>query len=32
MAQRKKRLRVEDVHGAWVIMPTPAKRGADDWR
>lgn len=21
-----------DVEGAWVIMPTPAKPGADDWR
>src|SRR5581483_4061571 len=25
-------LTLDDVHGAWVIMPTPAKPGADDWR
>jgi len=23
---------VDDVHGAWVIIPTPAKPGAEDWR
>jgi trans-o-hydroxybenzylidenepyruvate hydratase-aldolase len=32
MAQRKQRLRVEEVHGAWVIIPTPATPTADDWR
>jgi trans-o-hydroxybenzylidenepyruvate hydratase-aldolase len=32
MAQRKQRLRVEEIHGAWVIIPTPATPTADDWR
>ncbi|AJZ59845.1 trans-2'-carboxybenzalpyruvate hydratase-aldolase [Paraburkholderia fungorum] len=30
--QRKQRLGTEDVNGAWVIMPTPAKPEASDWR
>ena len=29
---RRDRLTVDDVHGAWAIIPTPAKDGADDWR
>lgn len=28
----KKRMTAEDVQGAWVIMPTPAKPDASDWR
>ncbi len=28
----KSLLTVDDVHGAWAIMPTPAKAGASDWR
>jgi len=23
---------VDEVHGAWIIMPTPARPGAQDWR
>ncbi|MGR9091531.1 MAG: dihydrodipicolinate synthase family protein [Gammaproteobacteria bacterium] len=25
-------LSASDIHGAWAIMPTPAKDGAEDWR
>lgn len=32
MSTNRRLMSVEDVHGAWVIMPTPAKRGAEDWR
>lgn len=32
MAAKKSRLTVDDVHGAWAIMPTPAKANASDWR
>lgn len=33
MATKPRRLlTVDDIHGAWAIMPTPAKPGADDWR
>lgn len=32
MTRKSKRLSVDEVQGAWVIMPTPAKPGADDWR
>ncbi len=28
----KARLTVDDIHGAWVIMPTPATANASDWR
>jgi trans-o-hydroxybenzylidenepyruvate hydratase-aldolase len=28
----KRLLTVDDIHGAWMIMPTPAKPGAEDWR
>ncbi len=28
----KQRLSAEGIHGAWAIMPTPAKVGASDWR
>lgn len=28
----KTRLTADDVHGAWVIMPTPATPDASDWR
>lgn len=29
---KKKLMTVDDVHGLWAIMPTPAKDGASDWR
>lgn len=32
MSARKDRMTVDDVHGAWAIIPTPARDGADDWR
>ncbi|HJP37016.1 MAG TPA: aldolase, partial [Gammaproteobacteria bacterium] len=25
-------LRPDDIRGAWAIMPTPARAGAEDWR
>lgn len=31
MPKRRKLLSVDEVNGAWVIMPTPAKPGAEDW-
>jgi trans-o-hydroxybenzylidenepyruvate hydratase-aldolase len=32
MARNKTMLRSSDIHGAWVIMPTPAKPDASSWR
>ena len=32
MAKRTTLLTVDEVHGAWAIMPTPAKPDASDWR
>ncbi len=32
MAATRKLLTVDEVQGAWFIMPTPAKDGAEDWR
>lgn len=32
MTATRKLMTIDDVHGAWIIMPTPAKEGADDWR
>src|SRR3954471_741073 len=32
MAMMRSRLEVGDIHGAWAIMPTPAKPNASDWR
>jgi trans-o-hydroxybenzylidenepyruvate hydratase-aldolase len=32
MSQKKTRLGVEDVSGAWAIIPTPAIESGDDWR
>lgn len=32
MARKKELLKASDIHGAWVIMPTPAKPDAADWR
>ena len=32
MATRKKLLTVDEIHGAWAIMPTPSKDNASDWR
>jgi trans-o-hydroxybenzylidenepyruvate hydratase-aldolase len=29
---KKERMTVDRVHGAWAIIPTPAKAGASDWR
>jgi trans-o-hydroxybenzylidenepyruvate hydratase-aldolase len=29
---RKSRLTVDEVHGAWAIIPTPAHANASDWR
>ncbi len=29
---KKQRLSAEGIHGAWVIIPTPAKPNASDWR
>ena len=31
MTTTKKLLKVDDIHGAWAIMPTPAKDNASDW-
>lgn len=31
MAGRRKLLTVDDIQGAWAIMPTPAKDNAPDW-
>ena len=32
MATRKKLLTVDEIQGAWAIMPTPSKDNASDWR
>jgi len=32
MARRQDRLTVDDVNGAWAIIPTPAIATAEDWR
>lgn len=32
MPRKKRLLTLDQVHGAWVIMPTPAKAGSEDWR
>lgn len=32
MATKRRLLRVDEVQGAWVIIPTPARPGAEDWR
>jgi trans-o-hydroxybenzylidenepyruvate hydratase-aldolase len=32
MATSRRLLTVEDIHGAWAIMATPARAGASDWR
>jgi len=32
MRAKRQLLTLEEVQGAWMIMPTPAKAGADDWR
>lgn len=32
MTTSRVRLTAADIQGAWVIIPTPAKDGADDWR
>jgi trans-o-hydroxybenzylidenepyruvate hydratase-aldolase len=32
MASKPTLLTVDEVHGAWVIIPTPAKSNASDWR
>jgi trans-o-hydroxybenzylidenepyruvate hydratase-aldolase len=32
MAVTRSRLEVGDIHGAWAIIPTPAKPNASDWR
>lgn len=32
MTMQRDRLTVNDIQGAWAIMPTPAKSGADNWR
>ena len=32
MAAKRSCLTVNDIHGAWAIMPTPAKPNANDWR
>jgi trans-o-hydroxybenzylidenepyruvate hydratase-aldolase len=32
MLHRRTRLTLEDVRGAWAIIPTPAKANASDWR
>jgi len=32
MGRKSSLLTVDDVHGAWAIMPTPARPGASDWR
>lgn len=32
MGRKSSLLTVDDVHGAWAILPTPARPGASDWR
>jgi len=32
MAKQRSSLTIDDVVGAWAILPTPAKAGASDWR
>ena len=32
MAGKRSLLTADDIHGAWAIMPTPAKPDASDWR
>ncbi len=32
MAKAKSLITVDEIVGAWAIMPTPAKPGSDDWR
>jgi trans-o-hydroxybenzylidenepyruvate hydratase-aldolase len=32
MAHERPRLTAADIHGAWAIIPTPAKPNAGDWR
>lgn len=32
MSNTSRVLAVNDINGAWAIMPTPAKPGAEDWR
>jgi trans-o-hydroxybenzylidenepyruvate hydratase-aldolase len=32
MTRNRRLMTVEEVQGAWVIIPTPAKPGAEDWR
>ena len=32
MARRKDRLTVDDVNGAWAIIPTPAIDTGDQWQ
>ena len=32
MGKQKTRLTVEEVNGAWAIIPTPAIEGSEDWR
>ena len=32
MAGKRSRLTADDIHGAWGIIPTPAKPNASDWR
>lgn len=32
MARKRALLTTEEIRGAWVIMPTPAKPGSEDWR
>jgi trans-o-hydroxybenzylidenepyruvate hydratase-aldolase len=32
MPKRSQRLTVQDIKGAWAIIPTPAKENASDWR
>jgi trans-o-hydroxybenzylidenepyruvate hydratase-aldolase len=32
MGRKSSLLTVDDVRGAWAIMPTPARQGASDWR
>ena len=32
MMAKRDLMTAADVRGAWAIMPTPAKPGAEDWR
>jgi len=32
MTVNRELLTVDDIHGAWAIMPTPARENASDWR